>query len=178
MTRSNALRGQGRRRLEGRRLHEAYLAQFDVWDRYDADGDGNFNEPDGYIDHFQAVHAGTARRPVAARRARTPSGATAGTPSSGAAPGPDGAGPHGLQGVKIGGTNFWIGDYTVEPEDGGVGVFSHEFGHDLGLPDLYDTSGNTGGAENSTGFWTLYSQRLVRVDRQARPTGSARCRST
>ena len=36
----------------------AYLAQFDVWDRYDYDGDGNFNEPDGYIDHFQAVHAG------------------------------------------------------------------------------------------------------------------------
>ncbi len=28
------------------------------WDRYDADSDGNFNEPDGYIDHFQAVHAG------------------------------------------------------------------------------------------------------------------------
>ncbi|MFZ2015657.1 MAG: immune inhibitor A domain-containing protein, partial [Nocardioides sp.] len=30
--------------------------------------------------------------------------------------------------------------------------------HDLGLPDEYDTSGNTGGAENSTGFWTLMSQ--------------------
>ena len=55
-------------------------------------------------------------------------------------------------GIKIGGTNFWIGDYTVEPENGGVGVFAHEFGHDLGLPDLYDTSGNIGGAENSTGF--------------------------
>ncbi len=38
-----------------------------------------------------------------------------------------------------------------------MGVFAHEFGHDLGLPDLYDTSGNVGGAENSTGFWTLYS---------------------
>ena len=37
---------------------DAYLSQFDVWDRYDYDGDGNFNEPDGYIDHFQAVHAG------------------------------------------------------------------------------------------------------------------------
>jgi len=34
------------------------LSQFDVWDRYDNDGDGNFDEPDGYIDHFQAVHAG------------------------------------------------------------------------------------------------------------------------
>ena len=32
--------------------------QFDKVDRYDFDGDGNFNEPDGYIDHFQAIHAG------------------------------------------------------------------------------------------------------------------------
>ena len=36
----------------------AYLSQYDVWDRYDYDGDGNFNEPDGYIDHFQSIHAG------------------------------------------------------------------------------------------------------------------------
>ena len=35
-----------------------YLKQFDQVDRYDGDGDGNFNEPDGYIDHFQAIHAG------------------------------------------------------------------------------------------------------------------------
>ena len=35
-----------------------YLKKFDVWDRYDYDGDGNFNEPDGYIDHFQSIHAG------------------------------------------------------------------------------------------------------------------------
>ena len=37
---------------------KAELATFDIWDRYDFDGDGNFNEPDGYIDHFQIVHAG------------------------------------------------------------------------------------------------------------------------
>ena len=37
---------------------KAELATFDQWDRYDYDGDGNFNEPDGYIDHFQIVHAG------------------------------------------------------------------------------------------------------------------------
>ena len=36
----------------------AYLAQFDVWDRYDYNGNGNFDEPDGYIDTFQSVHAG------------------------------------------------------------------------------------------------------------------------
>lgn len=137
----------------------AYLAQFDLWDRYDADGDGKFNESDGYIDHFQSVHAGE------------------GEETGGGAQGEDaiwshrwyayfdgdstdGTGPVGhpkLGGLKIGNSNYWIGDYTVEPENGGVGVFAHEFGHDLGLPDLYDTSGNTGGAENSTGFWTLYS---------------------
>ena len=47
----------------------------------------------------------------------------------------------------------------MQPENGGVGVFSHEFGHDLGLPDEYDTAGNTcGRRENSTGWWTLMSQ--------------------
>ena len=67
--------------------------------------------------------------------------------------------------LRIGGTDgskYWIGDYTIEPENGGVGVFAHEFGHDLGLPDEYDTSGNTGGAENSTAWWTLVVPGLVR----------------
>ena len=134
----------------------AYLAQFDVWDRYDMDGDGNFNEPDGYIDHFQSVHAGEGEET---------GGGAQGTDAIWShrwyayysANGPDGAGPNHFGGVKIGGSNFWVGDYTVEPENGGVGVFAHEFGHDLGLPDLYDTSGNTGGAENSVAFWSLYS---------------------
>ena len=134
----------------------AYLAQFDVWDRYDMDGDGNFNEPDGYIDHFQAVHAGEGQET---------GGGAQGSDAIWShrwyayytATGPDGIGPSGFGGVEVGDTGFWIGDYTVEPENGGVGVFAHEFGHDLGLPDLYDTSGNTGGAENSVAFWSLYS---------------------
>src|SRR6478672_10342154 len=36
----------------------AYLQQFDKVDRYDSQGDGVYNRPDGYIDHFQAIHAG------------------------------------------------------------------------------------------------------------------------
>ena len=34
----------------------------------------------------------------------------------------------------------WVGDYAIQPENGGLGVFTHEYGHDLGLPDLYDLS--------------------------------------
>ena len=116
----------------------AYLSQFDVWDRYDVDGDGNFDEPDGYIDHFQSVHAGEGEET---------GGGAQGTDAiwshrwyayfPGTTPGPDGTGPNALQGVRIGGSNYWVGDYTIEPENGGVGVFAHEFAHDLGLPDLY-----------------------------------------
>ncbi|MFN2104855.1 MAG: immune inhibitor A domain-containing protein [Candidatus Promineifilaceae bacterium] len=133
-----------------------YLSQFDAWDRYDIDGDGNFDEPDGYIDHFQSVHAGEGEE--------TGGGAQGSDAiwshrwyAYYSANGPDGIGPNGYGGVRIGNSDYWIGDYTIEPENGGIGVFTHEYGHDLGLPDLYDTSGNTGGAENSTGFWTLYS---------------------
>ena len=160
------------RLAEGMTLDQirAYLSTFDVWDRYDADGDGNFDEADGYIDHFQIVHAGE------------------GEETGGGAQGSNaiwshrwytafqGLGVWGPPGSMQGGMEFggagtfaqeggpnavgvWVGDYTIQPENGGLGVFAHEYGHDLGLPDLYDTAGNTCGSacENSTGFWTLMS---------------------
>lgn len=128
----------------------AYLQSFDVWDRYDLDGDGITNEPDGYIDHFQAIHAGE--------------GEEAGAPewaiwshrwaANQAGLGVDGPADHPKAGgVRIGDTDIWIRDYTTEPENGGLGVFAHEFGHDLGLPDYYDTDGG----DNGTAFWTLMS---------------------
>jgi len=128
---------------------DAYLAEFDIWDRYDYDGDGNFNEPDGYIDHMQFVHAGE------------------GNEAGGGALGdcaiwshswgtywwlPVGPSFNESGGIQVGNSDFWVLDYTIQPENGGVGVFAHEFGHDLGLPDLYDYTG-----ENGTGFWTIMS---------------------
>ena len=131
---------------------DAYLATFDKWDRYDHDGDTDFNEPDGYIDHFQAIHAGEGEEA---------GGGTLGSDAiwshrwyadyttQGSA-GPDG---NLLGGKQIGSSRYWVGDYTVEPENGGLGVFAHEYGHDLGLPDFYDTAGG----ENGSAFWTLMS---------------------
>jgi immune inhibitor A len=129
-----------------------YLRQFDVWDRYDWDMDGNFNEPDGYIDHMQFVHAGE------------------GNEAGGGILGDAAIWSHSwfafsnrvgiegpsddflIGGVQIGESSFWLNKYTIQPENGGVGVFAHEYAHDLGLPDLYDYTG-----ENGTGFWTLMS---------------------
>ncbi|MGW5398951.1 immune inhibitor A domain-containing protein [Streptomyces sp. NPDC003952] len=129
------------------------LAQYDQWDRYDFDGDGNFNEPDGYIDHFQIVHAGEDE---------SAGGGVQGTNALwahrwyayGTEAGKSGPANNKAGGTQIGNTGIWVGDYTMQPENGGLGVFAHEYGHDLGLPDLYDTSG---GGENSVGFWSLMS---------------------
>jgi immune inhibitor A len=140
---------------------DQYLSQFDKWDRYDYDGDGNFDEPDGYIDHFQAVHSGLGEEvgggELGAAAIWSHRWYNQTSPIGSNGPTLDDGRKNPLGGAQVGKSKFWVGDYTVEPENGGVGVFAHEFGHDLGLPDLYDTSGNSGGAENSTGFWTLMS---------------------
>ena len=141
-----------------------YLATFDVQDRYDADGDGNFDEPDGYIDHFQIVHAGEGEETgggaqgtdaIWSHRWYT---AYHGIGAWGPPSAPLGGMEFGGDGTfgNLGGANavgVWVGDYTMQPENGGLGVFAHEFTHDLGVPDLYDTNGG----ENGTGFWTLMS---------------------
>ncbi|MYW03041.1 M6 family metalloprotease domain-containing protein, partial [Streptomyces sp. SID3343] len=59
-----------------------------------------------------------------------------------------------LRGHVVPGTDLKVANYIVQPEDSGVGVFAHEFGHDLGLPDLYD---NFSGGETDVDFWDLMS---------------------
>ncbi|MFF0270501.1 immune inhibitor A domain-containing protein [Kribbella sp. NPDC004536] len=132
----------------------ADLKSFDQWDRYDYDGDGNFNEPDGYIDHFQIVHAGGDQADGdpwqgedaiwSHRWYANFAGGPANNPNGGA---------------QIGDTGLYVGDYTIQPENGGISVFAHEYGHDLGLPDEYDTSGAA--VENGVNWWTIMSQSRV-----------------
>ncbi len=131
----------------------AYLSQFDVWDRYDWDGDGNFDEPDGYIDHMNFLHAGEGNEAGGGALGDCAIWSHSWFAFSNlvgvAGPSPEFL----IGGLQIGESDFWLNKYIINPENGGVGVFTHEYGHDLGLPDLYDTSGG----ENSTAFWTLMS---------------------
>ncbi|MFC4558310.1 immune inhibitor A domain-containing protein [Virgibacillus kekensis] len=123
------------------------LSEYDVWDRDDYDGDGVYNEPDGIIDHLMVIHAGV------------------GEEAGGGSLGGDAIWSHrwnlgGLIAVP-GGTSdsdrfgglLGAYDYTIEPEDGAAGVFIHEYGHDLGLPDEYDTIYS--GAGEAVAYWSV-----------------------
>ncbi|MCC3358072.1 immune inhibitor A [Bacillus sp. REN16] len=123
------------------------LSEYDVWDRDDYDEDGVYNEPDGIIDHLMVIHAGV------------------GEEAGGGSLGGDAIWSHrwnlgqltAVPGGKSNSDRFGglLGayDYTIEPEDGAAGVFAHEFGHDLGLPDEYDTQ-YTGSGE-AVAYWSV-----------------------
>ncbi|MGG4166150.1 immune inhibitor A domain-containing protein [Rossellomorea vietnamensis] len=123
------------------------LSEYDVWDRDDYDGDGVYNEPDGIIDHLMVIHAGV------------------GEEAGGGKLGEDAIWSHrwnlgGLIAVPGGESNsdrfgglLGAFDYTIEPEDGAAGVFAHEYGHDLGLPDEYDTQYS--GAGEAVSYWSI-----------------------
>lgn len=115
------------------------FAEYDKEDQGDIDGDGNVYEPDGIIDHVVIVHAGEDK---------SGGGGKEGTYAIWAHSS-DVAG-----GAPIGKTGLKMSNYIVQPEDSGVGVFAHEYGHDLGLPDLYDTSS---GGDSDVDFWDLMS---------------------
>lgn len=125
------------------------LSDYDVWDRDDYDGDGVYHEPDGIIDHLMVIHSGV------------------GEEAGGGKLGADAIWSHrwnlgGLVAVPGGTSNsdrfgglLGAYDYTIEPEDGAAGVFAHEFGHDLGLPDEYDTIYS--GAGEPIEYWSIMS---------------------
>ena len=131
------------------------------WAQYDQENPwgitgSDFRQPDGYLDHLILIHAGSDQSAGGGAEGTDSIWAHSwgiyenysGGPGDGPGmmiPGTEGLGPQGL--------GIWAYNYTINPEDGDVGVFCHEFGHDLGLSDQYDYSSYTGDA--TSGFWTI-----------------------
>ena len=114
------------------------LSEYDLEDPYDLDGDGNIYEPDMIVDHLMVLHAGMGQE------------------EGGGSMGPDAIWSHSwsLKGPqKVPGANRYVYSYTTEPENGAVGVMVHEFAHDLGIPDDYDTVYSSYG--DIVEYWSL-----------------------
>ncbi|MEE4277111.1 MAG: M6 family metalloprotease domain-containing protein, partial [Halieaceae bacterium] len=145
---------------------------FDLWDPTDHDGDNKQNESDGYIDHLVLVVAGKAQsschglyklgekltvnapadqvsRLSESERSCAnllwPHRSTVAT-NLGKGPAVDGV-TNARGGIDLG-NGLWLLDYNMQSEYTSVSTFIHEFGHSLGLPDVYAQQTN-----NSTGSW-------------------------
>jgi immune inhibitor A len=130
-------------------------ADYDNENPYGITGE-DFYQADGYVDHLILIHAGADQSAGGGAQDSDAIWAhswgvlenTSGGPGDGPGymvPGTEGQGPQQ--------TGIWVYPYTMNPEDGDAGVFCHEFGHDLGLPDEYDYSSGT--QDTSAGFWTI-----------------------
>src|SRR5256885_7947857 len=94
---------------------------------------------DGVVDHLMVVHAGPGQESSPSNKDLIWSHRWDVLDADPTTPGSQSLTADGVQ----------IYGYTMESEDFVVGTVTHEFGHDLGLPDLYDTDGSSHGA----GIW-------------------------
>lgn len=130
-------RGMGIYPRSAKKLVEDALVAADPYidfSQFDSDGpDGipHSGDDDGYVDALFVVHAG-------------PGYETSGNPNDIHSHAGRISAPMSLDGVLA-------YRYSIEPEDGKIGVFCHEFGHVLGLPDLYDYGYDSEGV----GKWSL-----------------------
>lgn len=149
---------------------------FDVWDPLDYDADGVHAEADGYIDHFVLVFAGKSQSScqglfnldqkftndapadlydslVAAEQEcaqRIWPHRFSLTRNNGKGPEIEGrVNRRGGVPLKEG---LWVYDYNMQSEYTNVSTFIHEFGHSIGLPDIYASQ-----TSNSTASWEAMS---------------------
>ena len=169
-------------RLKQMKPDQAWWDRFDEWDLSDYDKDGNFHEPDGFIDAVVLVYAGKSQASCQADFDLTGSRPA----NSDVPPGPrydatiecyNRIWPHrwgislnpndprysetgpvveGRARPSMNGYKIHDGlfatDYNMQSEFSDISTFMHEFGHSLTLPDVYSR-----GAGNSTGSWELMS---------------------
>ncbi|MBL7191732.1 M6 family metalloprotease domain-containing protein [bacterium] len=124
------------------------FVNFGQYDNDGPDGEPNSGDDDGFVDAMFFIHDG-----------------------AGAETGANNIWSHSWNMLYLTGSNFYtddpcanggpikIGPYIIQPSVNGsggmieIGVFCHEFGHALGLPDLYDTDYSSEGI----GVWGLMS---------------------
>lgn len=138
------------------------------WTRFDRDRDG-------FVDMLWIVHAGPGAETNGVRR-------NLWSITSMLSSGWSNSGVHVTQDLLQGSVNQYmrVDRFTILPELSGVrpgelaeiGIFCHEFGHALGLPDLYDTSSLGGAANSGPGVWSLMSTGTYGADGRSpqRPT--------
>jgi immune inhibitor A len=117
------------------------LKDYDKKDPLDINENGNFDEPDGEIDHVLIIHS------------------SIGEESGGGVLGSSAIWSHRFSidesQSAITGSTIKVRNYTIQPIDSGAGVVVHEFGHDLGLDDEYDLKSTIIGAP--VGSWSVMS---------------------
>nr|WP_282447125.1 immune inhibitor A domain-containing protein [Pseudoalteromonas sp. 2CM32C] len=120
------------------------LADYDLTDLDDIDGDGITDEPNGIIDHVMIFHS------------------SIGEESGGGYLSTDAIWSHryyvldeNSQPTEVVGSDIKLFGYTINPIDAAIGVVVHEFGHDLGLKDEYDLQSNTVGEPVAS--WSVMS---------------------
>lgn len=109
------------------------LIDFSQFDNDGPDGIPDSGDDDGIVDALFVVHAGPGREETGSNDDIHSHAWSMAQPQS-------------VDGVTA-------SRYSMEPETGKRGVFGHEFGHVLGLPDLYDTDYSSSGA----GDWCMMS---------------------
>ncbi|RXT07015.1 immune inhibitor A domain-containing protein [Ammoniphilus sp. CFH 90114] len=115
---------------------------YDQRDPYDSDGDGDLYEPDGMLDNLMVVYAGESENTLDEPDLIWPKKSHLEGPT------------------RIPGTSLLAYDFTLQSEFSGTGLFAHEYSHNLGLPDLYDTTsfGSRGLIGTPVGAWSLMDE--------------------
>jgi len=115
------------------------LADYDLEDPDDFDDDGNYWEPDGVVDHIMVFHSSIGEEA---------GGGVLGTDAIWSQRFVVGSSPQ-----SVVGSSLKVEGFTIVPIDAAAGVVAHEFGHDLGLLDEYDTNNSTVGSP--VGNWSI-----------------------
>jgi len=109
------------------------FVDFRQFDNDGPDGVPDSGDDDGYVDALFVVHAGPGREETGSNNDIHSHAWNM-------------ANPQQVDGVIA-------SSYSMEPDNGKRGVFGHEFGHVIGLPDLYDTDYSSSGV----GDWCMMS---------------------